>query len=223
MGEPPPCKPTACEGMTYQCGDCDDNDGDGKLDALDPECTGPCDDLEDSFQTGLPGDNVDCFQDCFFDGNSGEGDDGCSWNLKCDPENPGEGGLCEYMPTPMCMLDDLHNTPEQCIELCSELTPNGCDCFGCCTVTVDGEEVHVFLGGDPECSTDNLDACTSCTPSEDCNNPCEPEKCEICVGDEELPDGCEEATCEDGVEPCVDGVCPDNFYCSTGCCTPVPG
>src|SRR6478609_3127994 len=47
---------------------------------------GPLDNDESSFATGIPVDNIDaCKQDCFFDGNSGMGDDGCMWQLKCDP------------------------------------------------------------------------------------------------------------------------------------------
>ena len=67
------------------CSDGIDNDGDGLIDYNDPECVGPLDNDEGSFATGIPGDNVDpCKQDCFFDGNSGLGDDGCEWQLKCD-------------------------------------------------------------------------------------------------------------------------------------------
>ena len=71
-----------------QCSDGIDNDGDGSIDYDDPECVGPLDNDESSFATGIPGDNVDpCKQDCFFDGNSGMGDDGCQWQLKCDPSS----------------------------------------------------------------------------------------------------------------------------------------
>ena len=69
-----------------QCSDGIDNDGDGLIDYADPECVGPNDNDESSFATGIPGDNMDaCKQDCFFDGNSGMGDDHCLWQLKCDP------------------------------------------------------------------------------------------------------------------------------------------
>jgi len=37
------------------CGNCIDDDGDGKIDARDPECTGVCDNTEDSFFLGIPG------------------------------------------------------------------------------------------------------------------------------------------------------------------------
>src|SRR5687767_8202688 len=63
------CTPNA---TAPQCSDCSDNDGDGRIDGFDPECSGPLDRLEDSFATGIPGDNMDStYQDCFFDGDSG--------------------------------------------------------------------------------------------------------------------------------------------------------
>src|SRR3954447_10123213 len=118
---------------TTQCSDGLDNDGDGKIDYDDPECVGGLDNDESSYATGIPGDNVDsCKQDCFFDGNSGMGDDGCQWNLKCDPANPGAHAAkaCPYDP-------NYKNCPTQqsdlCIKTCQRVTPNGCDCFGCCS------------------------------------------------------------------------------------------
>ena len=96
------CVQIECEGSILACGDCIDNDDDGLVDLADPECVSPCDDLEDTFATGLPGDNMDaCNQDCFFDGNSGSGDDKCSWDLACDPANPG-GDKCPYDPDAKC-------------------------------------------------------------------------------------------------------------------------
>jgi hypothetical protein len=56
------------------CSDGIDNDGDGTIDGFDLECTGPADNDEGTFATGISGDNVDPkWQDCFFDGNSGGG------------------------------------------------------------------------------------------------------------------------------------------------------
>src|SRR5829696_1023524 len=50
------------------CAVCVDNDADGKIDGFDPDCSCPADDREDSFATGIPGDNIDAtWQDCFFD------------------------------------------------------------------------------------------------------------------------------------------------------------
>src|SRR6188508_1749626 len=75
-------EPPADAGPTGGGGACDD--GDDLIDGADPECTGSIDDDESSFETGIPGDNKDDkWQDCFFDGNSGAGDDGCRWHTCC--------------------------------------------------------------------------------------------------------------------------------------------
>ena len=120
-----------------QCSDGIDNDGDGKIDYDDPECVGPLDNDESSFATGIPGDNMDaCKQDCFFDGNSGAGDDDCNWQLKCDPQSV----------EPKCPYDQQYATQhanecsvsasqsQTCVDKCRKLVPNGCDCFGCCLI-----------------------------------------------------------------------------------------
>src|SRR5258705_1061852 len=63
--------PAGCVPGTTQCSDCLDNDGDGLFDGFDPGCTSAADNVEGSFATGIPGDNIDPkTQDCFFDGNS---------------------------------------------------------------------------------------------------------------------------------------------------------
>jgi len=223
-GPPPNCKPLECDGAVYACGDCMDNDGDGKYDAADPECVSPCDDQEDTFATGLPGDNMDpCKQDCFFDGNSGGGAGDCAWDLKCDPLSPG-GDKCPYDP-------DFKNCPDmqsmECVMTCQ--VPNGCDCFGCCTVVVEGMSYDVFIG-DPDCSLNNIATCQMCTKNDDCDDECVPENCEICFGQTEPPPGCTDPDCTDnGGMPCmIDDMggsnCPEDMYCQTGCCVPiVPG
>ncbi len=211
-----------CNGKVWQCGNGIDDDGDGKVDADDPECTGPCDDDEGSFQTGIPGDNMDCKQDCFFDGNSGSGDDKCEWNLKCDPENPGANIGCPYTPSPQC--NNMQGDLDQCKAFCEQYVPNGCDCWGCCRVSTPNGDVDIFLNGDPECSLDNLGACESCTyQAEICGNPCSPEDCELCFGQDELPPGCTDPTCPDNLTPCAQQAdCPEGYYCQTGCCYPPP-
>jgi len=200
-----------------------DDDGDGLVDLQDPECTGPCDDDEASFATGLPGDNMDCKQDCFFDGNSGQGDDGCIWNLRCDPENPGANIGCEYTGNNNCDNESQASWDQECIDFCLPYVPPGCDCFGCCVVDTPEGEVHVFLNSDEtgECALDNLEACQSCTFNEMCGNPCDGE-CELCFGQDELPPGCDNAECKFG-DPC-DTVadCPSDWYCLQGCCLPPP-
>jgi cysteine-rich repeat protein len=203
-----------CGNKIYACGDNVDNDDDGLVDLEDPECISPCDDDESSFLTDLPGQNNDCKQDCYFDANSGSGDDSCEWNLKCDPENPGANIGCAYDPDfAMCELDVM----QQCLDFCVPLVPNGCDCFGCCEIS--GQ--FVYLDSTDGCSLDNLEACESCTFFENCNNPCEPENCELCFGQgpEDLPPECDMASCPEGVSSCesIDD-CPVGQYCQTGCC-----
>jgi hypothetical protein len=213
-----------CGGTTYACGDGLDNDGDGFFDLFDPECTGPCDDDESSFQTGIPGDNMDCKQDCFFDGNSGQGDDGCIWDLRCDPANPGEFIGCEYTGGNNCN-NQPPNQEQGCIEFCEPFVPPGCDCFGCCTVQTPEGPIDIFLNSDPECSLDNLDACTMCTSQiDDCGTPCVPEDCQVCFGETEPPEGCDGNMCPSG-DPCdadSPDSCPMDFFCYLGCCYPPP-
>jgi len=205
-----------CGNKIYACGDAIDNDMDGLVDLDDPECISPCDDDEGTFKTNLPGQNNDCKGDCYFDDNSGSGDDKCEWNLQCDPENPGAEIGCEYDPN-FGMCQDMQ--VETCKDICTPLVPNGCDCFGCCEI--DGQ--FVYLDG-AECSLDNLDGCQSCTFFEDCNNPCEPELCELCFGQdpEDLPEDCEETSCPDDVTPCANiSDCEVGYFCQTGCCVPI--
>ncbi len=222
-GDPGPCEPVVCDmGKIYECGDCIDNDGDGKVDIADIECITPCDNDESSFASGLPGDNMDpCNQDCYFDGNSGGGDDKCTWSLKCDPNNPG-GDVCPYDP-------NYKNCPDmqsqQCTDFCA--VPNGCDCFGCCTIEFNGMSYDIFLG-DPDCTIATIDSCAQCTKNEQCDNVCVPENCELCFGQTELPPGCEMPTCENADACTIDDMgndnCPAGFFCSTGCCVPIiPG
>ncbi|MCH9683829.1 MAG: hypothetical protein K0V04_20525 [Deltaproteobacteria bacterium] len=214
--------PVDCDGTIFACGDQQDNDGDGFIDLFDPECTGPCDDDESSFQTGIPGDNMDCRQDCFFDGNSGQGDDGCIWDLRCDPANPGAAIGCEYTGGNNCNNQPANQDPE-CIAACEPFVPPGCDCFGCCTVQTPNGPVNIFLNSSPDCSLDNLGACEECTIQiDDCGMPCLDLECQLCFGQSELPEGCDDNTCEIG-DPCDDQPdCPNDYFCYLGCCYPPP-
>jgi hypothetical protein len=217
-----PSNPIDCDGMTWECGDGEDNDGDGQSDLNDPECTGPCDDDEGSFQTGLPGDNVDCNQDCFFDGDSGHGNDGCQWDLKCDPANPGANIMCEYVGGQQCE-NSSPAAGEDCIMFCEQYVPPGCDCFGCCTVNGPDGPVDIFLNSGPDCSLDNLDGCEMCTSQIDkCGNPCEPDMCEVCFGELEDPEGCDDNTCMSEVSCETNEDCPTDYFCYLDCCYPPP-
>lgn len=205
-----------CDG-DCACSDGMDNDGDGLIDGMDPECTGPYDEDEGSFATGIPGDNRDpIWQDCFFDGNSGAGDDDCRYHTGCltgekDPSDPD------------CTLTEM------CLDFCKGRTPNGCDCFGCCEITKeDGEVVTVQIGAD--CSLETIDECASCVMDEECSNECG--TCELCPGrlPEDLPPECypdEDGgtpmyECEDGITCMTSADCAADAYCSLGCCLTGP-
>ena len=217
-----PGDPLDCGGTVYACGDGKDNDGDGLIDLMDTECTGPCDDDESSFATGIPGDNMDCKQDCFFDGNSGQGDDGCIWSLKCDEANPGANIGCEYTGGNNCDNMPPNQDPD-CIEFCLPFVPPGCDCFGCCEVDDGmGGKVNIFLNSHPDCSLDNIDACEQCTQSDDCINTCEEEDCELCFGETELPPECDDNMCDFGDKCKANADCPTDWYCLNQCCYPPP-
>lgn len=226
---------TACLAGSTACSNCEDDDGDGLIDAFDPECTGPLDDDEATFATGIPGDNIDFCQDCFFDGNSGHEDDGCDYHTDC---------LYGMVPPPRgnsgCFSCE---TSAECQDNCLEYTPNGCDCFGCCEVfDRDGESRLVLL--DSQCTVDDLSACQSCQQSADCRNDCDP--CEICIGkttvapscgdepdDPDAPDAGQPPgddppdegvpSCSDGRAACTEEMpCPSTDYCLTGCCVVRP-
>ena len=141
-----------CGGEACQCADGEDNDGDGTEDGFDIECTGPFDDDEGSFATGISGDNMDPkWQDCFFDGNSGAGDDGCRYHTDCLT-----GELDQDSAS--CSVTDM------CVDFCSTRSPPGCDCFGCCTVAGDDGPLNVITN--ELCDASNLDACATCVKSE---------------------------------------------------------
>ena len=225
-GAPGTCVPyVLADGTSPQCSDCKDNDGDGLIDWLDPECAGPLDNDEKTFGTGIPGDNQDaCKQDCFFDGNSGQGDDKCEWNLKCDPAIT--SGECTYDP-------NFKNCPPtqsaQCIKNCQKLVPNGCDCFGCCGVKLaNGTTKSVRLTS--TCSIADISdpvKCPPCTQQPSCANPCD--TCELCIGKTTLPPECNAGdggpgtgqTCNGGVVCNATAPCPGGTFCLTGCCVAI--
>jgi len=218
--------------VATQCADGIDNDGDGSIDYDDPECLGSRDNDESSFAYGIlhEGEYL-CVQDCFFDDNSGQGDDQCRWELKCDPASVVQS--CPYDPQYAMERADAcspsASQPQTCVERCGKLVPNGCDCFGCCVVP--GLTTPVRLGtrctaadfGDPY-------RCPPCTQVTQCSNPCD--RCEFCVGKRALPDGCVRPdgaapyTCPAGSIACgatgvAPSACPAGTSCVTGCCLPL--
>jgi hypothetical protein len=216
------------DGITPACSDGRDNDGDDLVDGQDPECTGPADDDEGSFATGIPGDNKDDkWQDCFFDGDSGAGNDGCRFHTCC-LLGAESGADCAVDAN----FDPGRDCPAQttkCIEFCAPLTPAGCDCFGCCTVCdPDSNQCYDVLTSPavaPDCTLndiDNPEVCPTCTKNTQCSGgACEPTGCTLCPGQtsDDLPESCGgQNTCPGG-SPCeTTSDCADGEYCSSSCC-----
>ncbi len=254
-GLPLPTEVSECQGHIYECGDLLDNDFDNLVDYQDGECLGPCDDTEDSFFGGIPGSaGPKCDVDCYFDQDSGHGNDQCYWDHRCDPlsiapnyyPEPKEDDGCAYLG-PDHEVTPVHETcdtllnangqSQDCLDYCLPLTPNGCDCFGCCELPAESG-LFVWLGsegidGTTFCTTAELanpDICHPCTPVTDCFNECG--HCELCVGKTVLPPDCFNPDggpppdqCDPGVQPCgVPGQdpCPPGYYCITGCCVAPP-
>jgi hypothetical protein len=234
------CKPAECQGRIYACGDCDDNDADGLVDTEDPHCLGPCHNREDTFYPDIPGQNrAPCEQDCYFDQDTGSGNDGCAWDHRCDPLSvpprfDPEGPDCantSISGTPDNCADLMDMQAPECVNTCLPLTPNGCDCFGCCSIA---GGPPVWIGSidelfNPTCNLstlDNPDACRPCTQVPSCLNPCD--ECELCVGKTELPPQCggpAVADAGDAGQP-ESGTCPvpacadDRQPCGLDCLPP---
>ncbi|MBW2736774.1 MAG: hypothetical protein JRH20_30675, partial [Deltaproteobacteria bacterium] len=208
------CRLTSCDGKVLECGDCEDNDGDGLIDFRDPECLGPCDNTEGpGLDPGVGGTTAEsCGVDCYFDYGNGPGNDKCIWDHRCDTLSPEEG--CEYeadfaADERTCPAEQL----QACTDFCLPYTPNGCDCFGCCTFPGlegqgdDGADVYVWIGNmdDSNVSTCTLAdvtdpvKCPPCTPVGNCLNPCG--RCEVCVGKPTVPDDCFAPQVPDGGIP----------------------
>ena len=241
-----------CGTVPCQCSDGIDQDSDGLIDSDDPECVAPWDNDESTFATGISGDNRDeACQDCFFDGNSGAGNDGCRVATSClttGQPTSGRGGC------------DTCTASDRCVTFCRAYTPNGCDCFGCCTVNLgSGITKSVQLGAGCDINGTMLsDACVQCIPSTSCVNTCG--RCELCPGKTlaDLPADCTSTQpppdggtttpdggtapdggpivgsdagtstpipqCELGEQPCGAGLpsCGGGLICAFGCCILTP-
>ena len=209
-----PRGPIMCQSHIYQCGNTIDDDGDGLVDELDPDCLGPCDNNETGLHLMIPGgDSAPCKLDCYFDQDQGPGNDYCEWDHRCDPLEPDLNPLCTYRdpPPPSAVCPDPQD--DRCDDVCGPLVPNGCDCFGCCNLPSGGDR-WVFIGsvdaaGIPTCTMDNVeddDACHPCTPVANCLNTCE--ECELCLGKPTLPPSCFPPPPDAG----PDGSIPDGGY-----------
>ncbi len=234
------CTPVVCQNKVYECANCLDDDGDTHVDSCDGQCIGPCDNNEDGLHPSIPGGNMaPCKLDCYFDGDTGSGNDDCHWDHRCDPLEPqAEKPNCAYNPDGPGVNCPDEQSPA-CLEFCLPLVPNGCDCFGCCELPAESGE-FVFIGSenadkDPTCelsSATDPDLCHPCTPVEECYNDCG--HCELCLGKTELPPDCFDPDggaggsgeqCPPGQQPCGlpgQDPCPPGWYCITGCCVEPP-
>lgn len=190
-----------CRGRPCACEDGLDNDGDGTSDGLDTDCTSPIDD--DEAELGIGSLRPNTCMDCFFDANEGT-DDGCRYPESCRASGvPSVCGVCDAAP--------------ECEASCRPLVPNGCDCFGCCTVEHEGASRDVVLI--EGCTADRLDdpeRCPSCVMAAWCRNTCE--RCEWCPGRASLPEDCV-PSCADGERPCQSSAeCAATDACVMGCC-----
>jgi hypothetical protein len=216
-----------------QCSNCKDDDGDGKADGFDLQCTGPNDNDESSFATGIPGDNKDPVeQDCFFDGDSGAGNDGCNIHVCCllgartVADCPVNLGANRYDPAECPPPIGTASLSAKCIATCGKLAPPGCDCFACCTicdpVTGTCQDIDINPAVSPSCTPATLSdptRCLPCTKNTQCTGgSCGGDTCTLCPGQTMLPAGCNGASCPNGEDPCTNGACPMNTYCSNGCC-----
>jgi len=206
------CYPASCQGKIYLCGNCLDDDGDGRYDTDDPECLGPCDNSENGLDPAIPGgNNAKCKMDCYFDADTGSGNDACYWDHGCDPNTymgqPSPEPSCPYSPT-MGLGGSLTCVTAQttqsttCGNYCKPLTPNGCDCFGCCflgpqaKVNVDGSKTGIFLGsydasGKSTCTLANVGdpaKCHICKMVASCEKSCG--RCQLCIGKDTIPADC---------------------------------
>jgi hypothetical protein len=186
-----------------------------------------------------------CNLDCYFDQDNGVGNDDCEWSHRCDmlsvaPDYPPEGMGCAYDPNVHLQRGATCATlqSDKCRSVCGPLTPNGCDCFGCCKAP--GMTTGVFIGsvddnGTPSCDSDHITdptRCKPCTQVESCLKPCD--TCQICFGKRELPASCggggststcSMPQCPGGNAPCGEAClppCASGLSCITGCCIEPP-
>ena len=117
------------------------------------------------------------------------------------------------------------------MDFCAPRTPNGCDCFGCCSVTDDDGVSHDVIIS-VQCDAEHIEDCEPCTKTDQCGNECG--ECELCPGKtvESLPAICTPSGldggtpmygCEGGLAQCGSTAdCATGYYCSFGCCQIIP-
>ena len=163
----------------------------GKVDYNDPECVGPLDNDESSFATGIPGDNIDaCKQDCFFDGNSGMGDDGCDWQLKCDPRTNNAALPVRRAPTRSRTRPSVR-CPRRSRASASTAAASWCRTAAIASAAARSRAPRRPSGWRRTCTAADFGdptKCPPCTQVTQCIVPCE--RCEVCIGKPTIPADC---------------------------------
>jgi hypothetical protein len=203
-----------CNGRPCACSNGVDDDDDDLADGFDSECTGPFDDDEGSFRVNDVNEGNQNCTDCFYDGDHRRGNDGCDISTQCTVDGTfgNGGGTCRTCDANLA-----------CRTNCEQITPNGCDCFGCCEVTYEGTTVPIRLIA--SCDMKKLsdtNACPRCRINTSCHNPCE--MCELCPGTTlaDLPMTCMNAVaCGERTRCKATGECTFSEFCSQGCCVPI--
>ena len=157
-----------------ECSDGMDNNSNGFIDLADWYCKTWDDNDESSFHSGVSGDdaNAPAALDCWFDTNSGSGDDGCSIHACCDLAGPCPAELdAAHFDAGSCSVS------QQCVDSCAPLTRTACDCFGCCEIcTGPAGCVDVFVNPviSPNCTLQTIGdpaACRRCVQNSTCLGP----------------------------------------------------
>jgi hypothetical protein len=146
-----------------------------------------------------------------------------------------EGSQCQFNPNANVPGSNLSCAQLQaaqsptCLSVCGPITPNGCDCFGCCQVP--GGNTPIWVGsrdanGNPSCTTNVLNdpsKCHPCTIVQGCFNDCD--TCELCFNKPVLPPECLCQECDPGEQLCgppCGTPCGPGYFCNNGCCTLAP-
>ena len=145
-----------------QCNDGIDNNVNGLVDLTDWYCKSADDNDESSFHSSVAGDdlNTPAALDCWFDTNSGSGDDGCSIHACCDID-----GACPADLLPAQFNANQCTPSGACVANCAPQTKPGCDCFGCCEIcTPQNGCLNVFVNPvvSPACTIETLGDPASC-------------------------------------------------------------
>lgn len=190
-----------------ECDNCIDDDGDGAIDGLDFHCLTAWDDDERTVGFGIPDFRLAEYADCFFDGNTGSGDDGCSRHVCCTLGAADQSECSDLADAHGFAISEFD--PESCsvsagcAEFCAPLAPPGCDCFGCCTRCDSSGCFDVWLheGVSRGCGPDSIgdpSTCIACVKSPECVSLC------------------------DGAPVCqTSSDCQPGQYCAQGCCVGV--